>query len=216
MKPDSADPTTVGRKHLPPILRSKFVAGLLILVPIVITVNALRWLFTYVDGLAQPAAIAVLGRPIAGVGFVTTIAVVFLTGVLFSSGPLRRLLDGVEDALDFVPVVGTVYGTTKKVLAGFGGPGSEEAFKRFVLARLPGRTTPGFLTGTFTLERADGSTYSLCTVYVPTNHLYVGDVVVLPVEDVIETDLSLEDGVSLVLSAGASVPAVLSERRPGP
>jgi uncharacterized membrane protein len=51
---------------------------------------------------------------------------------------------------------------------------------------------------------------------VPTNHLYVGDVVVLPVEDVIETDLSLEDGVSLVLSAGASVPPSLNERPPTP
>jgi uncharacterized membrane protein len=203
-------------QHLPPILRSKFVAGLLILVPIVITVKGLWWLFTYVDGLAEPVAIAVLGRPIPGVGFVTTIAVVFLTGVLFSSGPLRRLLDGLEDVLDIVPVVGAVYGTTKKVMTGFGGSGSEEAFKRFVFARLPGRTTPGFLTGTFTLRRADGSRQSLCTVYGPTNHLYVGDVVVVPAEDVIETDMTLEDGVSLILSAGASVPTSLSERRPGP
>jgi uncharacterized membrane protein len=216
LNPDFAKGSAQRPRHLPPILRSKFAAGLLILVPIVITVNSLWWLFTYIDGLAQPAAIAVLGRPIAGVGFVTTIAVVFLTGVLFSSGPLRRLLDGLEDVLDFVPVVGAVYGTTKKVLSGLGGSGSEEAFKRFVLARLPGRTTPGFLTGTFTLKRADGSEYSLCTVYVPTNHLYIGDVVVLPVEDVIETNLSLEDGVSLILSAGASVPAFLSERRPVP
>ena len=58
-----------------------------------------------------------------------------------------------EGLLDAVPLVGTVYGTTKKVLAGFGKPGSESAFKRFVLARLPGRTTPGFLTGAFTLSR---------------------------------------------------------------
>jgi len=217
LKLDGADVNVAPRpRRLPPILRSKFVAGLLILVPIVITVKGLWWLFTYVDGLAEPVAIAVLGRPVAGVGFVTTIAIVFLTGVLFSSGPLRRLLDGLEDVLDFVPVVGSVYGTSKKVLSGLGGPGSEESFKRFVLARLPGRTTPGFLTGTFTLKRADGSVYSLCTVYVPTNHLYVGDVVVLPVEDVIETDMSLEDGVSLILSAGASVPASLSERRPSP
>jgi uncharacterized membrane protein len=217
LKLDDADVNLAVRpKHLPPILRSKFVAGLLILVPIVITVKGLWWLFTYVDGLAEPVAIAVLGRPVAGVGFVTTIAVVFLTGVLFSSGPLRRLLDGLEDVLDFVPVVGAVYSTSKKVLSGLGGPGSEQSFKRFVLARLPGRTTPGFLTGTFTLRRADGSEFSLCTVYVPTNHLYIGDVVVLPVEDVIETDMSLEDGVSLILSAGASVPAFLSERRPGP
>jgi uncharacterized membrane protein len=108
--------------------------------------------------------------------------------------------------------VGTVYGTTKKVLSGFGNPNAENAFQRFVLAQLPGRTTPGFLTGTFTLQRRNGERYTLCTVYVPTNHLYVGDVVVLPMEDVIETDLSVEDGVSVILSAGASVPPVVGER----
>ena len=59
---------------------------------------------------------------------------------------------------------------------------------------------------TFELTRHDGKTYRLCSVYVPTNHLYVGDVVVLPEDDVIETDLTVEDGVSMILSAGASVP----------
>jgi uncharacterized membrane protein len=68
------------------------------------------------------------------------------------------------------------------------------------------------VTGTFTLRRRDGSRETLCTVYVPTNHLYVGDVVVLPEKDVIETDISVEDGVSLILSMGASTPAVVAER----
>ena len=106
----------------------------------------------------------------------------------------------------------SVYGTIKKVLEGFGSPKSRAAFRLFVLARLPGRTTPGFLTGAFTLRRADGSTASYCTVYVPTNHLYVGDVVVLPSSDVIETDLSVEDGISVILSAGAAVPLEIRER----
>jgi uncharacterized membrane protein len=83
-----------------------------------------------------------------------------------------------------------------------------------VLARLPGRTTPGFLTGRFVLSRADGTQASMCSVYVPTNRLYVGDVVVLPAADVLETDVSLEDGIGLVLSGGASVPAKIQERRP--
>jgi uncharacterized membrane protein len=138
--------------------------------------------------------------------------VVLLAGLLFSFGPLRRVLLGAEQLVDAVPVVGLVYGTTKKVLSGIGRPGSENAFKRFVLARLPGRTTPGFLTGSFTFRRKDGEEHQVCTVYVPTNHLYVGDVVVLPASDVIETDLSVEDGVSLMLSAGASVPRVVTER----
>ena len=105
-----------------------------------------------------------------------------------------------------------VYGISKKVLSGIGGPGSEHAFQRFVFARLPGRTTPGFLTGTFTLRFADGREHEVCTVYVPTNHLYVGDVVVLPVEDVMETDLTVQDGISLMLSAGASVPRYVRQK----
>jgi uncharacterized membrane protein len=193
-------------------LRNSFLAGLVVVVPIVITTNALVWLFRLLDGLAQPLAVALVGRAVPGVGFVTTVAVVLFSGFLVSFGPLRRVLDGLDQILDAVPVVGLVYGTTKKVLSGIGGPGSQHAFKRFVLARLPGRTTPGFLTGSFTLRPKDGPPRELSTVYVPTNHLYVGDVVVLPAEDVIETDLSVEDGISLMLSAGASVPRVVRQR----
>jgi uncharacterized membrane protein len=193
-------------------LRNKFIAGLVILIPIMLTAKALWWLFTYVDGLAQPIGDAMVGRPIAGLGFVLTIAIVFLAGLLLSAGPLQRILHWFEDMIDDVPLVGSVYGTTKKVLAGFGKEDSQSAFQRFVFARLPGRTTPGFVTGTFTLTRLDNTVYTLCAVYIPTNHLYVGDVVILPLEDVIDTDLSVEDGVSMLLSAGASVPPLVTEK----
>lgn len=204
--------TTTNPHPLTRLLRNHFFAGLVVLVPIVLTVKALTWLFTFVDGLAQPLAEAVLGRTLPGIGFVVTIATIFLAGFLFSFGPLKHLLQSLDELLDAVPVVGTVYGTTKKVLSGIGGPGAENAFQRFVLARLPGRTTPGFLTGRFTLRLKDGNDYDVCTVYIPTNHLYVGDVVVLPVADVVETDLTVEDGVGLVLSAGSSVPRLVRER----
>jgi uncharacterized membrane protein len=134
-------------------IRNKFIAGLVIVIPIVLTVKALWWLFTYVDSLAAGLALRMLGRPIPGIGFVITIAVVMLAGVLFSSGPLQRLLHGLEELVDSIPVVGSVYGTTKKVLSGFGKPESQGAFKRFVFARLPGRTTPGFVTSTFHFTR---------------------------------------------------------------
>jgi len=202
------------RYRLTRILRNKLVAGLLILVPIILTTKALVWLFLYLDSLAAPVASAIFGRSVPGIGFVTTVAVIFLTGALFSAGPLRSLLEGLETMLDAVPVVGAVYGTTKKVLSGFGGAGggSDVAFQRFVLARLPGRTTPGFLMGSFDLEKRDGTRTRLLTVYVPTNHLYIGDVVVLPEKDVLETTLSVEDGVSMILSAGAAVPPTIHER----
>ncbi len=193
-------------------LRNTFIGGLVVLVPIVITVKALWWLFSYLDGLAHPLANLLLGRDIAGLGFLITILAVFLAGLLFSAGPLKKVLDGADAVLDVVPLVGSVYGTTKKVLSGFGGPQSKDAFQRFVFARLPGRTTPGFVTGSFKLTLRDGVSHDVLTVYVPTNHLYVGDIVILPAEDVVETDLSVEDGVSLLLSAGASVPLSIKER----
>ena len=193
-------------------LRNKFIAGLVILIPIMLTAKALIWLFQYVDGLAQPIGEVMVGRPIAGLGFVLTIAIVFLAGFLLSAGPLQGILHWFEDLIDDVPLVGSVYGTSKKVLAGFGKQDSQSAFQRFVFARLPGRTTPGFVTATFTLTGTDGTLFPLCAVYVPTNHLYVGDVVILPLEDVMDTNLSVEDGVSLLLSAGASMPALVNEK----
>jgi len=193
-------------------LRNAFIGGLVVLVPIVITIKALWWLFSYLDGLAHPLAILLFGRDIQGLGFLVTLATILLAGLLFSAGPLKKVLDGADAVLDVVPLVGSVYGTTKKVLSGFGGPQSRDAFQRFVFARLPGRTTPGFVTGSFKLTLKDGISHDVLTVYVPTNHLYVGDIVILPAEDVLETDLSVEDGVSLLLSAGASVPLSIKEK----
>ena len=196
-------------------LRNLFLGGLVVVVPIVLTVNALVWLFRLVDGLAGPLT---GGRP----GAAGARHRLHHDGgrrlprrvpVLLRTAPRKKLLVAAEQLLDAVPVVGVVYGTTKKVFSGIGGPGSGNAFKRFVLARLPGRTTPGFLTGTFTLKRSDGSQHEVCTVYVPTNHLYVGDVLGAA-RDGRDRDgqLSVEDWVSLMLSAGASVPRVVVER----
>ena len=200
------------RRSLGTTLRNKFIAGLVILIPIVLTVKGLWWLFTYVDGLTQPIAVAAVGHPLPGVGFLLTIAIVFAAGFLLSGGPLQKILHVFEDMIDDVPLVGSVYGTTKKVLAGFGKEDAQNVFQRFVFARLPGRVTPGFVTATFNLTRLDNTVNQLCIVYIPTNHLYVGDVVVLPIEDLIDTSLSVEDGVSLLLSAGASIPPAVIEK----
>jgi uncharacterized membrane protein len=68
------------------------------------------------------------------------------------------------------------------------------------------------VTSTFRFTRADNTTHELCAVYIPTNHLYVGDVVVLPEDDVIDTNLTVEDGVSIILSTGAAMPRSVVER----
>jgi uncharacterized membrane protein len=199
-------------RHVLRVLRNKFIAGLIILIPILITAKSLWWLFTYVDGLARPLTKALAGREIHGTGFALTIAVVLMTGILFSTGPLRRLLDGLVEVLESVPVVGTVYGTIRKVLSGFGSPESRQAFRRFVLVRRSNWLSPAFLTGACTVAKKDSAAESYVTVYVPTNHLYLGNILMLPEKDVIDTDVPVEDGISLVLSAGSSIPGRIGER----
>ena len=102
-------------------LRNAFIGGLVVLVPIVITIKALWWLFSYLDGLAHPLSNLLLGRDIQGLGFLITVATILLAGLLFSAGPLKRLLDGADAVLDVVPLVGSVYGTTRRCSPASGG-----------------------------------------------------------------------------------------------
>ncbi len=193
------------------VLRNKFLAGLMILIPIVITTKVLWWVFAYVDQHARPLLRTLFGRDVPGAGFAITVAIVLVTGILFSVRPLSRLLEVLVEVLESVPVFGPVYGTIRKVLSGFGSPEARQAFQRFVLVRRGETLRPGFLTGSLVLARKDGTTQTLQSVYVPTNHLYLGDVEMLPATDVIPTEVSVEDGIGLVLSAGASIPQEVRE-----
>ena len=78
-----------------------------------------------------------------------------------------------------VPVFRTIYAPVKQLIAAFS-PDNESGFKRVVLVDEPGRgVVLGFLTREFTLDRSDGrGRQSMVAVYVPTNHLYLGDVLV--------------------------------------
>ena len=77
----------VGKK-----LRTQFGAGILVIVPIVITIMILVWLFGYIDNIAQPVAKSLLGRTIPGLGFALTVVLIYLTGVVATSVIGKRLI----------------------------------------------------------------------------------------------------------------------------
>ena len=96
----------------------------------------------------------------------------------------KRVLQRAEARLLHIPLFRTVYAPVKQLVAAFS-PDNEYGFKRVVLVQEPGRGyVLGFLTREFTLQRDDG-TDTLVAVYVPTNHLYLGDIVVYPRERVL-------------------------------
>lgn len=186
-------------------LRQSFVTGFFITVPLVISVGALLWIFRILDGVVGPLFARWLGVEIPGLGLVTTVLVVLLVGILATNVLGSRLLQTGERLLLRVPVFKTIYSPVKQLVAAFN-PDNDSGFKRVVLAQLTrSGLALGFLTREFTVERESGPE-PMVAVYVPTNHLYLGDVWVLPRTSVSFPDMSVEEGVRVFLTGGTAMP----------
>jgi uncharacterized membrane protein len=188
-------------------LRRRFIAGLFVTVPLFITVAAFVWLFSIIDGLVTPLYDRLLGRPVAGLGIITTATAVLLVGVLATNVIGKRVLQRTERYLLRVPVFRTVYSPVKQLVAAFS-PDNEFGFKRVVLLEQGATYAIGFLTKEFSIDRGNGPE-PLLAVYVPTNHLYLGDIVICSRERVAFPDISVEEGVRIFLTGGMALPSQL-------
>lgn len=185
-------------------LRRSFIAGFFVTVPLFITVTAFIWLFGIVDGLTEPLFHRVLGRSVPGLGFVTTALGVVLVGALATNVIGRRLLQRGENYLLRVPVFRTIYAPVKQLVVAFS-PDNETGFKKVVLVEDNERYALGFLTKEFTLDRGKGPE-ALYAVYIPTNHLYLGDILVCERHRISFPDISVEEGIRIFLTGGMAIP----------
>ena len=193
-------------------LRRRFITGFFVTVPLIISVAALVWVFGVIDGITEPLVSRWVGRAVPGLGIAMTALLVLLVGVTATNMVGKRVLRRTEYWLLHIPLFRTVYAPVKQLVAAFS-PDNEYGFKRVVLVQEPGRGyILGFLTREFTLQRDEG-VVSLMAVYVPTNHLYLGDIVVYPRDRVLFPALSVEDGVRIFLTGGMAVPPQLVAAR---
>ena len=192
-------------------LRRSFIAGFFVIVPLAVSVAALVWFFGIIDSSTAPVSERLMGRRIPGLGLVVTAMLVLLVGAVATNVIGRRLLSRAEDILSRVPVFRAVYGPVRQLAAAFA-PDNEYGFKQVVLVEDPRRgLTLGFLTKEFSVERGQGPE-PFVAVYVPTNHLYLGDIALHPKADVLYPDISVEDGVRIVLTGGMSLPGTVSDK----
>ncbi len=113
-------------------LRRSFLAGLVVTVPLLITVVTLVWFFRFIDGVARPLSMAVLGREVPGLGVLMTAGFILLTGAVATNVIGRRMLQRTEKWLLSVPLFKTVYAPVKQLVAAFS-PDSETGFKKVVV-----------------------------------------------------------------------------------
>lgn len=196
-------------------LRRSFITGFFIAVPIVVSVAAFVWMFRLVDGWTAHLWIRLLGRDVPGLGILTTALILLVIGALARNVFGRRILQTGEYYLLRVPLFRTVYSPVKQLIVAFS-PDNESGFKRVALIEnggpAGGAQMLGFLTKEFTLDRGTGPE-GFVAVYVPTNHLYLGDVLVLPRDRVSFPDLTVEQGIRIFLTGGMALPPKMKTER---
>ena len=187
-------------------LKSRFIAGFFVTVPAFATAWLLWVFWSRIDDIFAPVYERMLGRPVPGVGFLTAIAAILLMGVIARNVVGRRVLGWGDKLLLRVPVFRLLYPSVKMLIDSFS-PERRNAFKAVVLVQHPreGSYAYGFVTSEVIVETFDGKA-EMVTVFIPTNNLYLGDIVVVPRADVIATGLTVEEGVRIILSAGTATP----------
>ena len=207
-------------------LRRSLVTGFVVIVPLVISVAAFVWLFQLIDGVMVPVYARWLGREIPGIGLVTLLGLVLVVGAAATNVLGGRLLHRGEAyllrlpvfravyGLLRLPVFRAVYGPVKQLVDAFS-PDSQFGFKQVVLMDDPRRgLVLGFLTKRFALDRGDGPE-DLVAVYVPTNHIYLGDIHIYPSEVVSYPDLTVPEGVQIFLTGGMALSPEVRVSAPG-
>lgn len=193
-------------------LRRSFIAGFFVTVPLIVSVAAFIWIFTVVDGFTGPLYSRWIGRDVPGLGIVTVVLLVLLVGAVATNVIGRRVLQRAENYLLRVPVFKTIYAPVKQLVVAFS-PDNEFGFKRVVLVEHPQRGfVLGFLTKEFTLDRGQGPE-ALLAVYVPTNHLYLGDVLICPRDLATYPDMTVEEGIRIFLTGGMALASRIRGRR---
>ncbi|KAG1366737.1 protein LIKE COV 1 [Cocos nucifera] len=188
----------------------KFMTGCVILFPIAITFYTTWWFIRFVDGFFSPIYTH-LGIDVFGLGFITSITFIFLVGVFMSSWLGTSLLSLGEWFIKKMPLVRLIYSASKQISVAISPDQSSRAFKEVVIIRHPrvGEYAIGFITSTVALNRSTGDEELSC-VYVPTNHLYLGDVFLIGSGDIIRPNLSVREGIEIIISGGMSIPKILS------
>lgn len=195
-------------------IRRSFITGFFVTVPLIISVAALVWIFQIVDGVTEPISERILGRAVPGLGVLITAGIILLVGAVATNVFGKRVLQRTEYYLLHVPVFKTVYAPVKQLVAAFS-PDNEAGFKKVVIVEDPRRgLLLGFLTKEFTLDRGRGAE-PVVAVYVPTNHLYLGDVFVYPREQASFPELTVEEAIRIFLTGGMALPDRLRSDRSG-
>jgi len=194
-------------------LRRYLVTGVIIWVPVIVTVLVVRFLLRLMDRTLvvippayQPEIL--LGFKIPGLGLLLSLAILFLTGLLAANLFGRKLVSFSESILARIPLVRSVYSSAKQVAETVLSDG-DTSFKRVMLVQYPrkGVWSLCFQTATDLEEIQSRTDSEVVCVFIPTTpNPTSGFILFVPREDLINLEMSVDEGLRMIISLGVVVP----------
>jgi uncharacterized membrane protein len=186
-------------------LRAAFLRGIGVIIPLGLTYWFFRALLNWVDGILSPALESWIGRHIPGLGFTTMLVLILLVGLLTRNLLWRLFFAWFENLLCSIPFVRSVYSAVKDLVSAFATGGKGQTFRKVVMTEYPrkGLYAVGFVTNELRLATSGEAARPYYSVVFPNPPNPTSAFLILvPVDEAIVLDITVEEGLKLVLSGG--------------
>jgi uncharacterized membrane protein len=190
-------------------VQTVFGAGLLVTLPIGVTVFILKFFFDLLDPILQPLLKFLPGPRIPGLGIITLLVLVYLLGLVATHVVGRRLINVTHQVMERIPVVRSIYSTTRtgvEILTG----SKDHPYRGVVFVDFPrpGMKAIGLITAKLGVMNGE----DMVAVYIPTTPVpSSGFLVVVPSKDVVATEMSVDDAMKIVISGGILAKEIFTE-----
>ncbi len=189
-------------------IRRVFLRGLAIVIPAFITIWIIQFLFSFIDGIASPFY-RYIGLNIPALGFITAIILIFLVGYYSRNLAVKFTIRVMERVFMNIPLAKSIYAGARELINAFSPEHEGRTFKEVCMIEYPrkGVYSIGFVTNEMSFRESESQSRSLTNVYIPLPpNPTTGMLALVPSEDVIPLNVTVEQGMKLILSAGIVSP----------
>ena len=179
-------------------------AGIFTIVPLALTGFILVFIFRFLDSVSAPI-LNIIGFHIPGLGILLTILSVYFLGVIIRNVLGKRLFSWGEKIVLAIPLVSTIYKTIKQFINAFSGTADGKNFQKVIFLQYPrvGVWTLAFVTG----ESVDANSVEYYHIFVPTTpNPTSGFFIIIPKRETMLTEMTVEEGIKMVISGGLIAP----------
>ena len=184
-------------------IRKWFLTGIAAILPVGVTIFVLMWLFNLLDGILAGPVMWIFRREVPGIGLLAIIILIFVVGMFASNMFGKKMVNWLQKMLAKIPIIGTIYKPVSKIASGVSSEKSK-SFQKVVTVEFPskGTTSIGFITN----DRISFAGDNKVCVFIPTTpNPTNGFLVFVEKEDVTELDVSLSEGLNMVISIGSAI-----------